>query len=75
MIGNDRNYELQMFYQQHTNKMIERFIWLRELDGLYARETLKAYVSDKNCPNPDLERLVRREWIKRQREKGQECTF
>ena len=55
--------------------MIDRFLWLRELDEVYAQETLKTYLQDKDCPVPDLGRLVRAEWMKQQRDKGLKCTF
>ena len=58
------------FYIDHENKMVERFLYLRERDPEYARATLWQYMHNEDCPCPELEFRVRREWMARQRKAG-----
>ena len=65
------------FYSDHENKMVERFLYLRERDPEYARATLWQYMHNEDCPCPELEFRVRREWMANQRKAGvkRPCTF
>ena len=53
----------QEFYEDHAQRMVTRFIWLRSLDRDYARDELQKYMSDPNCPCPDVELRVIKTWL------------
>jgi hypothetical protein len=55
------------FYENHAKLLVEQFVWLRSRDKEYAQAELKAYVRHKDCPCPELEMRVRREWMAYQR--------
>jgi len=58
------------FYLDHENKMVERFLYLRGIDAEYARSALWTYMHHPDCPCPELEMRVRREWMAQQRKAG-----
>jgi hypothetical protein len=50
------------FYEEHIQKMVARFLWLRSLDRGYARQEFHAYLNSPNCPCPDVEQRVKEAW-------------
>ncbi len=52
-------------FQAHNQLMVERFLWLEQIDPDYAKATLEAYRLDPNSPNPRILTDIKAEKLRR----------
>lgn len=54
-----------MDLKTHNTRMVDRFLWLEQLDPDYARWALNQYRKDPNSPNPNILADVKAEKTRR----------